>query len=125
MEVLLWHISATGEITNFNVLKETNFNLNIYNKASFSPLQNACSRGYAHCVEIFLENGADINRKDDYGATPLSIACDENQIECVKILLKYGAEITSSIIKCAHQRKYFDLVWLLQENNIIKEPGFE
>jgi uncharacterized protein len=125
MEQILWDISETGNVTQFDILKDSNFNINIYNKASFSPLQNACSKGYVHCVQLFLEHKADVNRQDHYGATPLSIACDENQIECVQILLDSGAKITPAMIICACNRGYLDIVSLLevyQDINCIKEP---
>lgn len=119
MDKLLWDISASGDITKFETLKEAKFNLNIHNLASFSPLQNACFNGYAYCVRLFLENGADPNRVDSFEETPLWLACHYGHTECVKILLQFGARIDLGLspINEARDNGYIDIVTIL-ENSI-------
>ena len=45
------------------------------------------------CVELLLENGADINIGDGNNDTPLHWATFKNNIDCVKFLLQSGAKV--------------------------------
>jgi excinuclease UvrABC nuclease subunit len=57
-----------------------------------TPLGVACLNGYLEIVKLFLENGANVNFKDDRENTPLHRACENCHHEIVELLLKHGAE---------------------------------
>ena len=44
-------------------------------------------------LEEYIENGADIEAKDDYGRTPLIRASANGCVKVVKILIENGADI--------------------------------
>jgi len=53
------------------VLKLPNLNLNMVDKALFTPLIHASALGYYRLVELFLDHGADLNLKTGTGDTAL------------------------------------------------------
>lgn len=61
------------------------------NNSDFTPLQEACRRGYVDKVKILLEKGARVNGIS--GLSPLGIACCRGDTNMVKILLDHGADI--------------------------------
>ena len=42
--------------------------------------------------KFFVDQGADVNRKDSFGNTALHLACDYRRINAVRLLVKYGAD---------------------------------
>jgi ankyrin repeat protein len=52
-----------------------------------TPLHLACSAGHLDIVKYLIENGADINCKDRWGATPLNDTRDQ---EIIKYLISKG-----------------------------------
>ncbi|WP_252320951.1 ankyrin repeat domain-containing protein, partial [Spiroplasma endosymbiont of Lariophagus distinguendus] len=59
------------------------------------PLHYAVYNGYFEITKWLLENGADINIKDENGCTPLqiAIASPNNNVNFIKFLLENGADI--------------------------------
>lgn len=47
-------------------------------------------------VKCLIENGLNVNIKDEFGNTPLIMAAQDGNTSLVKMLLKYGAEINES-----------------------------
>ena len=58
-------------------------------------LELAISRGNVACVEILVEAGADVNKKNYYSA-PLINAAKGDHEECVELLLSKGADVNVS-----------------------------
>ncbi|KAM8953651.1 ankyrin repeat and SOCS box protein 12-like [Pelodytes ibericus] len=58
---------------------------------SVTPLHRAASRGSLECLEILLNNGAEVDSLDVKAQTPLFAAVCAGHFECVKALLKAGA----------------------------------
>ncbi|MHC4644707.1 MAG: ankyrin repeat domain-containing protein [Planctomycetota bacterium] len=54
-----------------------------------TPLHWATIRGHMDVMEVLIENGADIEARDRWGATPLLKATD---LAVVKLLLRHGAD---------------------------------
>ncbi|HVG18944.1 MAG TPA: ankyrin repeat domain-containing protein [Blastocatellia bacterium] len=53
----------------------------------------AARRGDAATVKAFLDKGADVNAKTQYGATALSFAADKGHVEVVRLLVERGADV--------------------------------
>ncbi|KAL2141319.1 hypothetical protein VTI28DRAFT_2500 [Corynascus sepedonium] len=62
---------------------------------SKSALTAAAATGSKELVQAFLENGADVNGRNDQGKTALSIAAQFDYRELVPVLLEAGADINA------------------------------
>ncbi len=56
-------------------------------------LHLAAQHGRAGTVANHLQNGADINCRDDFGNTPLALALFAHQYEAADLLAQYGADL--------------------------------
>lgn len=59
-----------------------------------SALQHAAAVGFADCIPLLLECGADIDGQDRHGVTALSMAARKGQAWTVKLLLDGEADFT-------------------------------
>ena len=90
---LLWAASmGYAEIVNLLAKKDS---LEVGRNGA-TPLMKACRRGYFDVTTTLLENGANVNSKDDYGWTPLMRACRKGYFDIIKILLDHGADTEAS-----------------------------
>ena len=60
---------------------------------TYTPLHIAALQGHCNVVQCLLENGADIECKDNNSATPLHLAALNGHQDVVQCLLKNGADI--------------------------------
>lgn len=83
----------------------------------YSPIRNACARGYTKVVKQLLDAGVDVNEMNVARYTPLMAACSHGDIKLVKLLLAAGADptietkygdLTAAV--CATNDKVRDLV---------------
>ena len=56
-------------------------------------LLKECEKGELKIVKFLVENGANIEIKDNNGMTPLSNACRGGYLDVVKFLIENGANI--------------------------------
>jgi ankyrin repeat protein len=56
----------------------------------------AAEEGHSQSVIEWLEHGADVNAKDDYGWTPLHWASTKGHVHVAKELLEHGADIEAT-----------------------------
>ncbi|XP_041846092.1 ankyrin repeat and SOCS box protein 12-like [Melanotaenia boesemani] len=61
-----------------------------------TPLRTAASLGHLRCLEVLLENGAEIDLLDVKAQTPLFTAVSGKHLDCVVALLKAGADPNGS-----------------------------
>ena len=67
-------------------------NLNI--SSARNILSEASRRGYIEVVKLLIENGADVNQKNDIdGSTALVLACRSNYKDIAKLLISKKAEV--------------------------------
>jgi formylglycine-generating enzyme required for sulfatase activity len=75
--------------------------------AGRTSLQKAAALGYWRLFDPLIENGAELEAKDDQGLTPLLIAAEQERICTFLVLLDYGADIEAVD---SSGRNVFDLV---------------
>ncbi|KAK2037850.1 ankyrin [Colletotrichum somersetense] len=59
----------------------------------WTPLYYCAQYGYADCMELLLDHGADINHQDSYQGTALMRAVDEDARGAVELLIKRGMDV--------------------------------
>lgn len=64
-----------------------------------SELLEASEKGRVTWVKLMLDQGANVNVKNDAGATPLMVAAGKGQLELVRLLLNRGADTTAQDVK--------------------------
>ena len=75
------------------------------------------------CVEILLENGANINVGDGNQDTPLHWATFKNNLDCVKLLLQRGADVdpedfnSDTPLSWAARKGHYDIINVLLDYN--------
>jgi len=99
------NISEAIEKNDINFIKENigNFNSNSNGSYGFPLLHRAVYHGYLEMIQLLINNGADINIKDEDNFTPLHNIIDGNQnnwFECIELLLKNKADINT---KCYYK----------------------
>ena len=67
--------------------KETSFGM--------TALHVAASQGHTKVVEVLLQNGSDIEAREETGRTPLHTAAFRAQKQVVQILLEKGAKVNA------------------------------
>ena len=63
-----------------------------------APLSLACSEGKFDLVKNLIENGSDVNQKDQANLTPIIRAATNGHKSIVKLLVSYGAKITYALL---------------------------
>ena len=56
-------------------------------------LYAACFNGHVNAVRLLLDNGADVDQANKYGATPVYAACQEGHVDAALLLLDKGADV--------------------------------
>lgn len=59
----------------------------------WTPLHYAAYRGHAAIVQLLVEGGATLDKKDSQDTTPLMLAVEERNYETVAYLYKQGASL--------------------------------
>ncbi|MCY3550514.1 MAG: CotH kinase family protein [Candidatus Poribacteria bacterium] len=90
----LWHAARTGDLASMKRyiiegadVNEPDESLNI------SPLAWSASHGQTEATRLLIENGADVNLKDDNGSTPLHGAVVFGRAGVAKLLVENGANL--------------------------------
>ena len=64
-----------------------------------TPLMQAALDGDTESVKALINQGADINQKDDNGRTALMFAVLNRHYEAMKVLLEHGADVNARSIE--------------------------
>ena len=81
------------EIARYLVLKGANVNMPSNNGFHVYPIHSAAAGDYTDIALMLIENGADVNVKQQAGATPLHSAAQNGNIELLILLLESGADV--------------------------------
>ena len=90
----LYHASGEGnakEVKRF--LFPGMLDVNCIVRAYGTPMCMASSWGHSNVVQLLLNAGADINKRDGFGCTPLHYAATNGHKYVVQLLLKGGANV--------------------------------
>src|ERR1700712_3140378 len=80
------------EVARYLVLKGADVNLPSNNGFHVFPLHSAAAGNYTDIARMLIENGAQVNVKQQAGATPLHSAAQNGNLELLILLLENGAE---------------------------------
>ncbi|MDB5137396.1 MAG: hypothetical protein JWP37_3999 [Mucilaginibacter sp.] len=80
------------EVARYLVLKGADVNLPSNNGFHVFPIHSAAAGNYNNIARILIENGAQVNVKQQAGATPLHTAAQNGNLELLILLLENGAE---------------------------------
>jgi ankyrin repeat protein len=83
------------EVARYLVLKGANVNLPSNNGYNVFPIHSAAAGNYTDIVRMLVENGAQVNVKQQAGVTPLHSAAQNGNLELLILLLENGAEVNS------------------------------
>jgi ankyrin repeat protein len=80
------------EVARYLILKGADVNLPSNNGFNVLPIHSAAAGNYTDIVRILIENGAQVNVRQQAGATPLHSAAQNGNLELLIMLLENGAE---------------------------------
>src|ERR1700761_3350581 len=80
------------EVARYLILKGADVNLPSNNGFNVFPIHSAAAGNYTDIVRILIENGAQVNVRQQAGATPLHSAAQNGNLELLIMLLENGAE---------------------------------
>ncbi|MCC8425589.1 ankyrin repeat domain-containing protein [Mucilaginibacter sp. UR6-11] len=83
------------EVARYLVLKGADVNLPSKNGFNVFPLHSAAAGNYTNIARMLVENGAQVNIKQQAGATPLHTAAQNGNLELLILLLENGAVVNS------------------------------
>lgn len=98
--------------------------LNAGNKLQQTALAIASYSGHQEIVDFLIEKGADIHKKDKFGAMPIHMAVVKGHIEIVKKLVAKGADITAKTVngkvpmQLAFEGEHTDIIELFLDRGI-------
>jgi ankyrin repeat protein len=98
--------------------------LNAGNKFQQTALAIASYSGHKEIVDFLIEKGADIHKKDKFGAMPIHMAVVKGHIDIVKKLVAKGADITAKTVngkvpmQLAFEGEYTNIIELFLDRGI-------
>ncbi|MDB5004143.1 MAG: hypothetical protein JWQ34_2368 [Mucilaginibacter sp.] len=83
------------EVARYLVLKGADVNLPSNNGFNVFPLHSAAAGNYTNIARMLIDNGAQVNVKQQAGSTPLHSAAQTGNLELLILLLENGAEVNA------------------------------
>jgi ankyrin repeat protein len=84
-----------SEVARYLVLKGADVNLPSNNGFNVFPLHSAAAGNYTNIARMLIDNGAQVNVKQQAGSTPLHSAAQTGNLELLILLLEKGAEVNA------------------------------
>lgn len=73
-------------------LEKLNLNPNVKDNAGYTPLHEACAKGFFDVARCLLLYGADLSETAHSGIRPIHEASESGSVEIFQLLLQYGAD---------------------------------
>ena len=90
----LWHAARTGDLRAVKRYIAEGADVNAPDESlSISPLAWSASYGQTEAARLLIQNGADVNIKDDKGSTPLHGAAVFGRAGVARLLVENGADL--------------------------------
>jgi len=83
-----------AEVARYLVLKGASVNLPSNNGFNVFPIHSAAAGNFTDIVRLLIDNGANVNVKQQAGATPLHSAAQNGNLEMLILLLENGADVS-------------------------------
>jgi len=84
-----------SEVARYLVLKGADVNQPSNNGFNVYPIHSAAAGNYTDIVRMLIDNGAQVNVKQQAGATPIHSAAQNGNLEMLILLLEHGAEVNT------------------------------
>jgi ankyrin repeat protein len=83
-------------LLSYGVIEINKLESKIY--GGYGAIHYTCSMGYADCLQLLIDAGADINLQtaNECHETPLHICCKRGRTQCARFLIMSGADVNSS-----------------------------
>ncbi|RYE22124.1 MAG: ankyrin repeat domain-containing protein [Sphingobacteriales bacterium] len=82
------------EVARYLVMNGADVNLPSNNGFNVFPLHSAAAGNYTNIATMLIENGAQVNIKQQAGVTPLHSAAQNGDVELLILLLEHDADVT-------------------------------
>ena len=107
-QTLLHHAVDSNSLKAAKMLLESKADPNLKNSAGRSPLMNLVrlngpSPDRVAMLRLFLENGADVNSRNDNGNSLVHVSTGWRDLEYLEILVEFGADINTLITLATRQ----------------------
>lgn len=102
-----------------------------FKSLSHTAITAAAQDSHTEIIEWLIENGANVNSTDSYGASAIVYAADEENAELVKLLIENGADVNitssggSSALKYAREMDNEEIIQMLLEAGARDENSSE
>ena len=92
----LYYAVLSNSINCVEELLKRNASINTSQVYTETPLHVAAAMGFASCLKLLLDHGADFRVKFGTAkSTPLHLAAEDGNAECAKLLIEAGADLMS------------------------------
>jgi ankyrin repeat protein len=96
------------EVVNY-LINEAKLNVNVCDSNHEFPIFSACQSGNFNLIKFLVNNGANLNVKNDLDESVLVYACWECDLEVIKYFVEELNIDISDVEKCTHRFLRYDL----------------
>ena len=88
---IMYNVLNTADVNTIDTFISLGADLNIQDIHGYSVLMYASILDYKNLVTMFIENGANVNKRNNYNKTALTMAEENKNYKMAELLIKYGA----------------------------------